>query len=99
MLRVAQSVRQEVESVLVEFVEKGAGVEADVLANFVALLPAELREQLPEQLRSAVGRSGAPAASAPAANASPVVEYVPMPAGTLVTNQIGATVFEAPSPL
>jgi hypothetical protein len=75
--------------VLVEFVEKGAGVEADVLANVVALLPPEAREQLPEELRAAVGRSGAPAASAPAPDAPPVVEYVPMPAATLETNQIG----------
>ena len=37
---------------LVEFVEKGAGVEADVLANVVALLPPDLRDQLPEEVQS-----------------------------------------------
>lgn len=80
---------QEVEGTLVEFVEKGAGVEADVLANLTAALPPELKDALPEELKSALGRSGAPAASAPTAYAAPMVEYAPMPAATLVTNQIG----------
>lgn len=77
------------EGTLVEFVEKGAGVEADVLANLTAVLPPELKEALPEELRAALGRSGAPAASAPTAYEAPVVEYTTMPAATLVTNQIG----------
>lgn len=76
-----------------EFVEKGAGVEADVLANLTAALPPELKDALPEELKSALGRSGAPAASAPTAYAAPMVEYAPMPAATLVTNQIGGCPF------
>ena len=70
-------------------VERGAGVEADALANVVALLPEDLKAVLPEELRAAVGRSGAPAASAPTAAAAPMVEYAAMPAATLETNQIG----------
>ena len=42
--------RQEVETLLVEFVETGAGLEADILANVVAMLPPELKEQLPEEV-------------------------------------------------
>ena len=72
-----------------EFVEKGAGVEADILANLTAVLPPEIKDSLPQELRSALGRSGAPAASAASAYDAPVVEYAPMPAATLVTNQIG----------
>ena len=41
---------QEVEAMLVAFVEKGAGVEADILASVVALLPPEVKEQLPEEV-------------------------------------------------
>ena len=41
---------QEVETLLVEFVETGAGLEADILANVVAMLPPELKEQLPEEV-------------------------------------------------
>ncbi|KAK9906591.1 hypothetical protein WJX75_004621 [Coccomyxa subellipsoidea] len=85
---------KEVEGTLVEFVEKGAGVEADVLANLTAALPPELKDALPEELKSALGRSGAPAASAPTAYAAPMVEYAPMPAATLVTNQIAAEMSE-----
>ena len=72
-----------------EFVEKGAGVEADILANLTAVLPPEIKDSLPQELRSALGRSGTPAASAASAYDAPVVEYAPMPAATLVTNQIG----------
>ena len=42
--------RQEVETLLVEFVETGAGLEADILANVVGMLPPELKEQLPEEV-------------------------------------------------
>ena len=41
---------QEVETLLVAFVEKGAGVEADVLASVVSLLPQEVKEQLPNEV-------------------------------------------------
>ena len=41
---------QEVETLLVEFVETGAGLEADILANVVAMFPPELKEQLPEEV-------------------------------------------------
>ena len=87
---------QEVETLLVECVERGAGVEADTLASVVALLPEDLKAVLPEELRAAIGRSGAPAASAPAATAAPLVDYAPMPAATLETNQIGACGRSAP---
>ncbi len=41
---------QEVETLLVAFVEKGADVEADLLANVVSLLPQEVKEQLPKEV-------------------------------------------------
>lgn len=44
------AISQEVETLLVAFVEKGAGVEADVLASVVSLLPQEVKEQLPEEV-------------------------------------------------
>lgn len=37
---------------LVAFVEKGAGLEADILASVVSLLPPEVKEQLPEEVGS-----------------------------------------------
>jgi hypothetical protein len=37
---------QEAEDTLVEFLQRGAGIEADVLANIKAALPAELAQQL-----------------------------------------------------
>ena len=40
---------------LVAFVEKGAGVEADILASVVSLLPPEVKEQLPEEVSSFLG--------------------------------------------
>ena len=43
---------QEVETLLVAFVEKGAGLEADILANVVSLLPPEVKEQLPEEVHN-----------------------------------------------
>jgi hypothetical protein len=82
---------QEVETALVDCVERGAGVEADALASAVALLPPDLQALLPQELRAALGRAGAPAASAPSPTAAPVVDYAPMPAATLETNQIGET--------
>ena len=72
-----------------QFVEKGAGVEADVLASLTAVLPPELRDAMPEELRSALGRSGAPAASAPTAYDPPAVDFAPVPAATVAANQIG----------
>ena len=42
--------RQEVETLMVEFVETGAGLEADILSNVVGMLPPELKEQLPEEV-------------------------------------------------
>ena len=42
--------KQEVETMLVAFVEKGAGLEADILASVVSLLPPEVKEQLPEEV-------------------------------------------------
>ena len=44
------AIAQEIETLLVAFVEKGAGVEADVLASVVSLLPQEVKEQLPEEV-------------------------------------------------
>jgi hypothetical protein len=44
------AIAQEIETLLVAFVEKGAGVEADVLASVVSLLPQEVKEQLPAEV-------------------------------------------------
>ena len=35
---------------LVAFVEKGAGLEADILASVVSLLPPEVKDQLPQEV-------------------------------------------------
>ncbi len=72
-------------------VEKGAGVEADMLASLTAVLPPELRDAMPEELRAALGRSGAPAASAPTAYDPPAVNFAPVPAATVAANQIGGS--------
>ncbi|CAL8462108.1 g1639 [Coccomyxa elongata] len=85
---------KEVESALVQCMEKGAGVEADVLASLTAVLPPELRDAMPEELRAALGRSGAPAASAPTAYDPPAVDFAPVPAATVAANQIAAEMAE-----
>lgn len=68
-------------------VGRGAGVEADALASVLALMPPDLKDLLPEEMRAAVGPTGAPAASAPTPTASPLVATAP--GVTLETNQIG----------
>ncbi|CAL5227996.1 g11050 [Coccomyxa viridis] len=81
---------KEVEAMLVAFVEKGAGVEADILASVVSLLPPEVKEQLPEELKMAVGRAGMPAASAPTPTSVPFADNAAVPTVTLETNKIAA---------
>lgn len=83
---------QEVEDTLVEFLEKGATVESDVLANVKTILPPEaatlLNELIPEPPNKSHGPNVVPVEplDVTAAPAAPAVTYYQ---ADVVANQIG----------
>ncbi|KAK9807045.1 hypothetical protein WJX72_011840 [[Myrmecia] bisecta] len=82
-------VAQELETAVSEFVEKGAGLEADLLAQLSAVLPPQVEQMLPPEVKEAMYRKAA-AADVPLEPINVYEDPTPMSATTLAVNQTAA---------